>query len=310
MKINGKEYLSPQEQLFENTKDIEELKQVIKPVYQTTATLTSSSVSVALADTNVGDATEGWLMTTDGLLFKITANDGTTVLLIYYAKLSGEDGTNAIDDSTTANNKLWSSLKTSNEIAKAKDKGIYFTTTQPTYDSGLYYLDEGYFDNVNSDIPIKAYDLLVYIDSNDKVKEIYKVLSKTGNNWSLDKIGAIGGGKQLYQHNVSLYYVYNTRTLQAFFTIINDSGQALTFQDIYNYLDSLNLKYDGDQYNKLLQVSGRYENSAQSQIATPFGMYINTQNVGCIRFAYMLLNGNVNYLAFNSATIYDYIQTL
>lgn len=208
MEINGKEYLSPQEQLYENTKDIEKLKQIVKPVYQTTATLTSSSVSVAVSDTNIGTATEGWLMTNDGLLFKITANDGTTVLLIYYADLKGPQGEDGaavnIDDSTTSATKVWSSNKVNTEVEIAKDKGIYFTKTQPTYDSGTgyYILDEGHFTNLVSNIPIKTFDLVLYIDSNNKVKDMYYAVSKTGSNWSLNKEAEFGGGKQLYQHNI------------------------------------------------------------------------------------------------------------
>lgn len=254
MKINGKEYLSPQEQLFENTKDIEELKQVIKPVYQTTAALTSSSVSVALADTNVGDATEGWLMTTDGLLFKITANDGTTVLLIYYAKLSGEDGTNAIDDSTTSATKLWSSLKTNNEIAKAKDKGIYYALEEPTENTGVYTYTRLTLGNINTNVPIKDGDLVISFDATD----ISNV--KSANMWMITDasdpdtltvvlVGAVGGGKQSYQHNIRLTRQTGRYTDNFVFClpIINDSIEEMTQDNVLDYLQNNGYTYDSQK---------------------------------------------------------------
>ena len=129
IEINGKVMRNQQEQIYKNMKDIESLKETIKPRYTTSATLTSSSVSVAIADTNAPAGTEdGWLYTEDGLLFKITGGDDTNLLLMFYSDLKGpqgdqgepgQDGTTAIDDNTTADDSTWSSSKIATEIAGA-----------------------------------------------------------------------------------------------------------------------------------------------------------------------------------------------
>ena len=90
--INGKAVRSPEQQVYKNMKDIEELQAKIKPVFLTSEELTSSSVSIATADTNIGEATEGWLITGNALLFKIDGNDGSTVLLTYSCDLNGPTG--------------------------------------------------------------------------------------------------------------------------------------------------------------------------------------------------------------------------
>lgn len=90
--INGKAVRSPEQQVYKNMKDIEELQAKIKPVFLTSEDLTSSSVSIATSDTNIGDATEGWLITGNALLFRIDGNDGSTVLLTYSCDLNGPVG--------------------------------------------------------------------------------------------------------------------------------------------------------------------------------------------------------------------------
>lgn len=129
--INGKTYRNQQEQIYKNMDDIQELKDIIKPEYTTSATLTSSSTSVAIASTNAPAGTiEGWLMTQDGLKFKITGGDDTNLLLMFYADLKGPQGeegpegpsvdpTVLIDDGSVAENKTWSSDKISTELAAA-----------------------------------------------------------------------------------------------------------------------------------------------------------------------------------------------
>ena len=88
MEINGKEYLSPQEQLYENTKDIAELKKLIKKYYRTTESLNSSSTTVACNTTNVPAGVKvGWLLDTNANLFDITDNNGTNLLLMFYCNV-------------------------------------------------------------------------------------------------------------------------------------------------------------------------------------------------------------------------------
>ena len=122
--IDGEAVRSPEQQVFKNMKDIKKLKEIIKPEYTTSATLTSSSVSVAIADTNAPEGTtEGWLLTQDGLKFKITGGDETNLLLEFYADLKGPQGESGaeleIDDSGTSATKVWSSQKVASELAQA-----------------------------------------------------------------------------------------------------------------------------------------------------------------------------------------------
>lgn len=235
MKINGKEYLSPQEQLFENTKDIEKLKQLVKPVYQTTATLTSSSVSVALSDTNIGDATEGWLMTNDGLLFKITANDGTTVLLMYYSDFKGpqgESGADDIDDNSSGNDdKVYSQAYIGNII----NNGIWYSETQPSGSPLVINITSivmNLRDNPNCQNTIQQGDMFFYVDGEGKAKELYKIDNITSGVATVEKVCDIGGGKQLYQHNIRMH----TSNLAITITITNNDNTPFTKSSINTWL--------------------------------------------------------------------------
>ena len=122
--IDGKAVRSPEQQVYKNMKDIKDLQEIIKSEYTTSETLTSSSVSVAIADTNAPEGTtEGWLITQDGLKFKITGGDDTNLLLEFYANLQGPQGIPGaevqIDDSGTSATKVWSSQKVATELASA-----------------------------------------------------------------------------------------------------------------------------------------------------------------------------------------------
>ena len=86
--INGKAIRSPEQQVWQNTKDIEVLKKKIKNIYRTTESLNSSSTSVAVNTTNCPeDEKEGWLLDSNANLFSITDNNGTNLLLLYYTNV-------------------------------------------------------------------------------------------------------------------------------------------------------------------------------------------------------------------------------
>ena len=86
-------YNSMPEQVEENKKNIKELIKYIKPVYKCTVALTTSTISVAISDTNApDDTTQGWLIDENGLLFHITNGDGTNLLIEYYASIKGDTG--------------------------------------------------------------------------------------------------------------------------------------------------------------------------------------------------------------------------
>lgn len=86
--IDGKPVCSPEQQVWQNKKDIEELKKIIKKVYKTTESLSSSSTTVALNTTNVPETEKnGWLLDSNANLFDITDNNGTNLLLVYYTNV-------------------------------------------------------------------------------------------------------------------------------------------------------------------------------------------------------------------------------
>ena len=80
---------NPQKQLYDNTEEIELLKQEIAPWWRSTVALNDSDTSIAISSTNAPVETErGFLIDPNGKLFKITAGDGTTLLLEFYSKLT------------------------------------------------------------------------------------------------------------------------------------------------------------------------------------------------------------------------------
>jgi len=146
--INGKAVRSPEQQVYKNMKDIEALQETIKPEYNTSAELTSSSVSVALSTTNApSGTTEGWIITQDGLKFKITGGDETNLLLEFYCNIKGPQGEQGpsgaeleIDDNGTSATKVWSSQKVAEELSGVGQqlyehhiKMVYSQTGQPAY---------------------------------------------------------------------------------------------------------------------------------------------------------------------------------
>lgn len=83
-------YNSMPEQVEENKKNIKELVSIIKPVYHANISLTTSDVTVAISDTNAtADVVDGWLLDTNGLVFKITGGDGTNLLIEFYSDIKG-----------------------------------------------------------------------------------------------------------------------------------------------------------------------------------------------------------------------------
>ena len=88
MKINNKEFLNPQQQLYENTKDIENLKTKIIEWYNTQEDLSNNATYIARTYTNVpDDVSTGFLVDAYAHLYKITGGDDTTLLLEFYSTL-------------------------------------------------------------------------------------------------------------------------------------------------------------------------------------------------------------------------------
>ena len=241
--INGKAIRSPEQQVYKNMKDIEDLQEVIKPEYKCTTELNTSATSVAKSYTNAGeDVDSGWLLDPVGKKFKITGGDEDSLLIVFYTSYQGPQGpsgVSAIDDNSVSLEKVWSSQKVFNEFARAKDKGVYITSTEPTLSDDVYTL-VGNTDitNRNTDVPIKANDLVIYIDSNDEPTSIYKVLTNTGisQNLTLSKIGDYAKGKQLYQHNID--FTRSGWDIHCPVKIITDNATAFTKATFLSWLSN------------------------------------------------------------------------
>ena len=275
--INGEAVRSPEQQVFKNMKDIQALKEKIKNVYSTSVTtLTSSSVSIVTANVDgLGTATEGWLLDPNGLLFKITANDGTTTTLQYYSDLKGPQGEDGaavnIDDSITSLTKVWSSMKTNNEITGLIDDtapnaskvwssskvssllsdGIYWTASEPTLVGSEYQISGDIYcgeDIINpsgtpglTDNVLKEGDMIAYVDNDGKIASIWYYISGSSPK-VVAKVGDIGGGKQLYQHNIVIDDNNANNNQSGSCLIINDSNEKIDTQaKLIAYLSSKGL---------------------------------------------------------------------
>ena len=82
------------QQVQKNKEDIEQLQSIVKECYNTQKVLTSTDTSIAVADTNIpADVQTGYLLTAQGLLFKILRVYENIAYLYYYATLpSGAQG--------------------------------------------------------------------------------------------------------------------------------------------------------------------------------------------------------------------------
>lgn len=101
MEIINNKLNSLPEQVEENMLNIQKLAQYLKEAYKTSQTLTTSTNSIAISNTNASTSVvEGWLLDSRGLLFKINGGDTINFLLEFYTDLKGvqgNPGTNGID---------------------------------------------------------------------------------------------------------------------------------------------------------------------------------------------------------------------
>lgn len=299
--IDGEAVLSPEQQVYKNAKDIKTLKQFIKESYHTSTALTSSSVSVATEDVEgLGEASSGWLLTDDGLLFKITANDGTTTLIQFFSDIKGPQGEDGaavnIDDTGTSQTKVWSSDKTNNEIQALIDDTAESPTTSKTWSiqkidsllsnslawtttsmsGGSISLSNVYFANSAASSmgignpKIKVKDVIAHKDGSGKVDSLYYVTAISSGTASVTKIGDIGGGKQLYQHYVDINNYHNTDQAYFTFTIKNGSNASLTYDDILEYLQTKGFT----STSHLLTASGTMYSSSDARIV--MGIYVES----------------------------------
>lgn len=239
MRIINNDLNSMPQQVEENKKNIKLLAQYLKEAYNTSFDLGDSAVSIAISDTNATtDTTDGWLITHDGYLYKITSGDGTNLLLEYYTYIRGEKGDDGaaleIDDNTTSNEKVWSSEKTNEMLTN----GTYHTLTQPTLNGAIYELD---IDDIVANNDLKLGDNIIYIDGNNEIDSIYSFMGVSGTTAILSLIGTSFKGKPLYRHMIHLYCTDgNYTTIEVDIDIINDSNEAFTWNSLGAWLEEHN----------------------------------------------------------------------
>lgn len=271
IKIDGKEIRTESEQVWKNMEDIDKLKETIKPEYTTAEALTSSSTSVAIANTNAPSGTKsGWLLTQDGLKFKITGGDDTNLLLEFYANLKGPQGNDGaalnIDDNVTSLTKVWSSSKTANVIehliddsitsnqntwssdqqTKLLSSGIAWTTTDKDADDQIS-LDDIYIGARTASestsiikVPmLKVSDLIVFVDGNLKAKALYRVVSIVSSVVTVALVCEFSQGKQLYQHNIIFRFSKSSYRGVASMTITcSDVSSSFSREALIAYIKS------------------------------------------------------------------------
>ena len=265
---------NPQKQLYENTKDIEKLKSLIKEAYRTgdNVELNIASISVAKSLTNAGaDVKDGWLFDSVGSLFKITGGDEDSLLLDFYSSLRGPQGEQgvpgaavSIDDSNESLTKTWSSSKIASELANAG--GTPTITIEPTQaiSGGFRLTEEQYnivknnnvfnmaisgLDDVYSFVRTNYEDIsqeLTYICINydgvgvsleiKYLRIIPGTLEDEGKGDCYVDIDSFTKAKQLYQHNIIFAINSPDSLCNPVLEITNDISTAMTITDIKNYL--------------------------------------------------------------------------
>lgn len=94
MQIGNKEFLNPQQQLYQNTKDIEEIKAFLNGLkwYHCDESMPEEAQTCPIEYTDIPEGTiitEGFLMDTDANIFRITGGDANNLLVTYWATIGG-----------------------------------------------------------------------------------------------------------------------------------------------------------------------------------------------------------------------------
>lgn len=303
---------TPLEQIFYNTQDIKQLEEAIAPFYNCSIDLSNDSVSVAVSNTNLPtDITKAYITDYNGNVYKFIAfnDDKTTAYIEYYASLKGADGRDAvddIDDTTTANNKLWSSQKTSDEITNAtKIKVVYTTTDTPTTSGSDYIFDKNNITPAIIDASIIGKELYQIVD--DKIKYAYRVNTILNDDVYTSLVGEFGGGKALYEHNVYLK-IYDTNDaknyIECWFTFNSDNNEEINTQAKFEalVLDKIGAHNDRSIENGFISANGWAHNNGNEDISgITMGNYASAWTNITIWFAYNYQN-NITYANFNINT--------
>lgn len=244
---------TPLEQIYKNTENIYKLSQYVKPLYNAKIDLSNDTEVVDVSDTNLTeDVEKALIIDINGNLYNFVAfnEDKTKAYITFYSNIQGpqgeqgESGAADIDDTTTAADKIWSSQKTNNEISQIKSIGvIYSTTATPTQDNDTYIFNKTDF--ITEPLPnwsaIIGKQICQIVDS--KIKYIYSVVASNATTITCVLIGEVGGGSQLYQHNITLKYSNRRIVLNIINTDSTQFTKLAMCQWLYNngFVDSDNL---------------------------------------------------------------------
>lgn len=207
-----------------------------------------------------------------------------------------------IDDTTTSTTKVWSSQKTNTEVGNAKDKGVYYTTTEPTLQSANYYgILLSNISNKDDNIALKPKDIIIYIN-NGSVDSVYHINTIIGTSINVVKVGSFGGDKQLYQHNIH----YDSSQCQCIFTIINTISSPMYLIDIAKYL------YDNgfNQNTTSLMASGCTYTGSNDGKGVIIGVYSTNGTTITIRTQRYDMGTTSSTSGYNSPSITDKIIAL
>lgn len=324
--IDGREVRSPEQQVWKNMKDIKKLKEKIKDAYKCIGELNTESIAIARSLTNVPEGVEsGWLLDPVGSLFAITGSDEDSLLISFYCSIRGPQGEDGaalnIDDTITSVNKVWSSKKTDDEIKGLIDddallpettktwsinkissllsSGVAWTTTDAV--GGVMSLENIYIgadtveDPTLSSPKLKPKDIVLYVNNEGACEKIYYVSSTTSNAASVTKMCDVGGGKQLYSHNI---FYKTTDTVMASILIISDRSSAYDFSSFCSYLKSNGMTFGS---NNLLPCSGVVYVS--SNIKPLIGVSVNGDSE--LKFMYTDNANNLSNQYSTFATIFN-----
>ena len=275
--INGKAVRSPEQQVYKNMEDIEELQKKIQTWYACSVELDSSDNTVLRSNTNVPDDKEsGLLIDPVGNMFNITGGDETTLLITFYASIKGPQG------------------ETGSPGASSNDKGTYITHVEPTIDDTIYTLSTGNIDNFSSDnIPVQVNDIIIYIDSDDQPTSVYTVASISGTTLTLSKQGDYAKGKQLYCHTIVIQDTSTSNYLTTgILTIYNDIEEEFDFDSLKawlknkGYASSLSTWPSEKKYHKM---SGMAQNGSSTYFPLIGIMSLTDYDEMC----FIVLNNNI-----------------
>jgi len=248
-----KESQNMQQQVYENTKDIEKLKADYQPVYSYGGLIGSTEIhTVNRSSTNVPAGVNiGWLMDYTGKLFKITDGSATTLLIDYYAQLKGPKGdTGATGPQGEKGDKGDTGPQGPQGEPGQTTIGIEVLSQLPEATSETYesYKGEIVFVPNSSSDDENQYD--EYMIQKDELKEAYSYTLPT--TYEMETLGVIFGEEPVSEYETIYSDTYNDSISVKFDTtnfkaiIKNTQGGTYNRYYIFDQQNSINGWYDDE----------------------------------------------------------------